>query len=397
MSILNSIGKFIVGALIATGIIASPVASVNTPVAQPQNLGASITQGGALYDGFLDSGIVSTASSMTLTSGSFKDGTSLSGWNCFTVDANSPSIEYICGTASGTVVSSLVRGVGLVNPNTTSTALAFYHGRGASVQITDYPDLQILKRILNGQDAVPNQIFYSTHPSSIASTTIEDKNYVDSQIIGGGVSALNTVPGISFTATTTQLQNSTAQGTYNSTNYYYSVNAGSVASTSRANSIPLTNASGTIDPSFIPTGLNLTTTSTAPYLSPVGEIVAYMSSTAPAGWLLANGQTVATATYPNLFALIGYTYGGSTSTFGLPNMGGRTIFGPSVNESTTLGATGGATSSAVSINVAQTTGTSIDCHNIGGCLSGTAYANQNTTNTIPILNPYIIEQYIIKY
>ena len=263
MSILNSIGKFIVGALIATGIIASPVASVNTPVAQPQNLGASITQGGALYDGFLDSGIVSTASSMTLTSGSFKDGTSLSGWNCFTVDANSPSIEYICGTASGTVVSSLVRGVGLVNPNTTSTALAFYHGRGASVQITDYPDLQILKRILNGQDAVPNQIFYSTHPSSIASTTIEDKNYVDSQIIGGGVSALNTVPGISFTATTTQLQNSTAQGTYNSTNYYYSVNAGSVASTSRANSIPLTNASGTIDPSFIPTGLNLTTTSTA--------------------------------------------------------------------------------------------------------------------------------------
>lgn len=138
-------------------------------------------------------------------------------------------------------------------------------------------------------------------------------------------------------------------------------------------------------------------TTTAPYLAPVGAIDSYVSSTAPNGWLLCNGTEVATATYPSLFALIGYTYGGSTSTFKTPNIGGRTIFAPSSTLSTTLGATGGATSTAVSFNVVDNynspngnyTGVGSGYPAVGSTSNGST-----TASTVP---PYIIEQFIIKY
>ncbi|MBI5401665.1 tail fiber protein [Candidatus Wolfebacteria bacterium] len=64
-----------------------------------------------------------------------------------------------------------------------------------------------------------------------------------------------------------------------------------------------------------------TQTSAAPAGIPVGTIVSYASTTAPAGWLLADGNAVSRTTYSNLFGLIGIRYGagdGST-TFNLPN------------------------------------------------------------------------------
>lgn len=253
MDIFNSIGKFIIGALISTGIIAMPAALVATPVAQPQNLGAAITQGGALYDGFLASGIATNATTMTLTSGAFKDGTSLSGWNCFTVDANSPSIEYICGTASDTIVSALQRGIGLVNPNTTSSALAFYHGRGASVQITDYPDLQILKRIVNGTDPVPNVLQYASTVTN-AQVSANGQNLVNyntlaSTSFAGTVNGNQTTKGIFQEATPANIASGTTTG---STGANLTIAVGETATSSQgATRIVATRTDGTIDPSLI--------------------------------------------------------------------------------------------------------------------------------------------------
>jgi microcystin-dependent protein len=60
----------------------------------------------------------------------------------------------------------------------------------------------------------------------------------------------------------------------------------------------------------------------------VGEIVAYAGTTAPAGWLLADGRMLSISQYQNLFNVIGTTYGGNgTSTFALPNLEGETIAG----------------------------------------------------------------------
>jgi microcystin-dependent protein len=55
-------------------------------------------------------------------------------------------------------------------------------------------------------------------------------------------------------------------------------------------------------------------------LMPTGAIMAYGNASAPTGFLLCNGSSVSTSTYTSLYSLIGYTYGGSGSTFNLPNM-----------------------------------------------------------------------------
>jgi len=49
----------------------------------------------------------------------------------------------------------------------------------------------------------------------------------------------------------------------------------------------------------------------------------YSGSSAPSGWLLCDGTSYATASYPDLFAAIGYTYGGSGANFNVPDMRGR--------------------------------------------------------------------------
>jgi hypothetical protein len=62
---------------------------------------------------------------------------------------------------------------------------------------------------------------------------------------------------------------------------------------------------------------------------PVGTVIYVAKSTAPAGYLKANGATVSRATYANLFAAIGTTFGvgDSSTTFGIPDLRGEFIRG----------------------------------------------------------------------
>lgn len=57
----------------------------------------------------------------------------------------------------------------------------------------------------------------------------------------------------------------------------------------------------------------------------VGQVIAVGFTFAPVGWLSCNGQQVPISGYEVLFNLIGTTYGGNgTTTFGLPDLRGRT-------------------------------------------------------------------------
>ena len=51
--------------------------------------------------------------------------------------------------------------------------------------------------------------------------------------------------------------------------------------------------------------------------APIGMIVSY-DFTAPSSWLACDGDTLDTTTYATLFAVIGYEYGGSGTSFDLP-------------------------------------------------------------------------------
>ena len=95
---------------------------------------------------------------------------------------------------------------------------------------------------------------------------------------------------------------------------------------------------------------------------PAGVVLPYAGPTAPSGWLLCQGQTVSRTTYSDLFAAIGTTYGagdGST-TFVLPDLGGRVPAGKEATatrlttagsgvDGATLGATGGAQTHTLTI------------------------------------------------
>lgn len=62
--------------------------------------------------------------------------------------------------------------------------------------------------------------------------------------------------------------------------------------------------------------------------SPTGVIVDFAGSVAPTGWYLCDGASKNTTTDAALFAVIGYTYGGSGASFSLPDLRGRVTAGP---------------------------------------------------------------------
>jgi microcystin-dependent protein len=56
---------------------------------------------------------------------------------------------------------------------------------------------------------------------------------------------------------------------------------------------------------------------------PAGAIQDFGMTTAPTGWLACDGTSVPTGTYPDLFAAIGYTWGGSGANFNVPDLRNR--------------------------------------------------------------------------
>lgn len=121
---------------------------------------------------------------------------------------------------------------------------------------------------------------------------------------------------------------------------------------------------------------------------PIGAIVDFGGSNAPAGWLLCFGQAVPRAAYPALFTAIGITWGGGdgSTTFNLPDFRGRLragrddMGGTPANRLTTagsgvngiaLGAVGGAQ------NVTLTSG------QIPALIPNSAFSSSSSTTVAP--------------
>jgi microcystin-dependent protein len=66
-------------------------------------------------------------------------------------------------------------------------------------------------------------------------------------------------------------------------------------------------------------------------LMPTGTVLSYAASTAPLGYLVCAGQSVSVTDYGELHTVIGYTYGGSGTSFNLPDLRGRVIAGLDIN------------------------------------------------------------------
>jgi microcystin-dependent protein len=95
-------------------------------------------------------------------------------------------------------------------------------------------------------------------------------------------------------------------------------------------------------------GTNTTQVATTAFVQAFGipgEIKMWPTASAPTGYLLCDGSSVSTTTYATLFAVVGYTFGGSGASFTLPDYRGRMPIG--VSGSYALAATGGSADAVV--------------------------------------------------
>jgi microcystin-dependent protein len=79
--------------------------------------------------------------------------------------------------------------------------------------------------------------------------------------------------------------------------------------------------------------------------TPVGAMIDWPAPTPPNLWHVADGASLLAAAYPDLFAVIGYTYGGSGASFNLPDTRGRVVVAAGAGPGLTarsVGARGGA-------------------------------------------------------
>lgn len=184
--ILHTIAKGVITVGVAVSSLFGAPTQNNTVPAE--NVGATIPVVVAVFQTSLQTGITATATSMTLVTGTDKAGNSLSGYICFNIDEGTSVEEFVCGTVSGTAVTSMIRGIDPVNGSLEVTALKKVHRRGASVKVTNYPSLGIVSRVLNGTDTIPNAITYASGVGPVSSNDLADKEYVLSVVSGGAVS-----------------------------------------------------------------------------------------------------------------------------------------------------------------------------------------------------------------
>ena len=138
-------------------------------------------------------------------------------------------------------------------------------------------------------------------------------------------------------------------------------------------------------------------------LLPVGSIIVWPETTAPTGWVIADGTAISRSTFAGLFSLIGTDYGagdGST-TFALPDFRDRLALGKGTNNGTVAAAQGSMASSsrittdsgsaALTLTTATVAASAKDSSQITA-VTGVASTGHTHTATVPSL----CINYIIK-
>lgn len=123
------------------------------------------------------------------------------------------------GTAS---LTGVVRGLKLVDPYDQSLSLRQSHAGSTILRITN--NVQFYDSFANKYDDEDIAGVTWTIDNPVVSRQIANKAYVDAAIVGGGVPASSTTPGISMEATQPQTDAGTATGTYLGNPYQLFVN-----------------------------------------------------------------------------------------------------------------------------------------------------------------------------
>lgn len=167
----------------------------------------------ALFETTLASRITDTATTMTLTSATDKDGNTLaSSTYGMIIDEGTASEEIVLADCTSTACTNITRGLSVRTGTTTVSALKKEHRRGASVKITDAPALIFANNVFRGKQNVESLMNYNSDLSiSSTSRAIPYASWVIGQTNTASTSAYNYILGTAntfslantFSATTT--------------------------------------------------------------------------------------------------------------------------------------------------------------------------------------------------
>ena len=394
----------VISALVATIISFGSLLFTPEPISEPAPVSFGAAEqfvGGSTYT-LAGSGVSSSATSFTLTSLTIpQNGYKLQDSDFSTTffvtlePGNRSRQEFVsCTTvtqnAAGTAtLSGCTRGLSPITPYTASSSLQFAHAGGTQVIFSDPPQLFDKAAFKANDETITGQWTFSTFPITPANAT-------SSETVGGVVEL----------ATGAEASAGTRTGTTGARLVIPASQATSTFNRTSASTTVVTDSSNKIDDGFLTYG------------TPIGSLTAYASSTAPIGWLLANGQAVSRTTYADLFAVIGVIYGtgdGST-TFNLPDVTGKSIVMASSTQTAldgqnraTLGSIGTTTSHTMSIGEMPAHTHTTAFRDTGGAVGDIVGGNGNNVQgsdpssstgggaAFNTLDPYIILYYIIKF
>lgn len=188
MNFIHSLGA----AIVTIGLFVGSLLGY-TPVQPQPILGTALPTGTATFESSLASGITSDATTMTLTSVAIRGGSTVSGYECFTIDEGSAQAEYVCGTASSTSVTGLERGISPADGVTQVASLQFSHRRGASVKITDFPLIQRLRSQNAGAGTYENVLQYASGVTPSGGSDLVDVEYLTSVVTGTSTLSYNKI------------------------------------------------------------------------------------------------------------------------------------------------------------------------------------------------------------
>jgi len=143
--------------------------------------------------------------------------------------------------------------------------------------------------------------------------------------------------------------------------------------------------------------------------APAGSITMYGGTVAPSGWLLCDGASYTTAGQADLFAAIGYAFGGAGANFNVPDMRGRSPVGTGQGAGLTnraIAATGGVETHPLVIAelAAHTHGydaTAVAAGGIASLLRPAGSGSEVTSSTgsgtaHQTMHPFLVVTFIIK-
>lgn len=435
-SILGGLTGVLMTLAALLGISAPPNTDVaiQTPAAAEPTFGAFAPAGGLTY--YLQSSIGLTNTTITLSS--FQNRTDIPLTMALlntdiayaTLDPQTSISEFISFTgitqnANGTAtLTGVTRGLSDIYPFTASSTMRQPHSGQSRLILSDPPQLfneYAAKR--NTEYVTGAWGFQGTAPTSTACASafqLCNKAYVDSTANAGAATSTEINGGIVELGTLAE-QAASYDGGATKPTVIQTKNSTSTCQVVGAYNIVASSTIGKLDKGCFDqtahynlTGSTTLATTTIQEssggLTPVGSITAYASTTAPSGWLLANGSAVSRTTYYRLFQILGTSYGvgdGST-TFNVPNLLGRNIL--MASSTANVGQTGGESNHTLTTAEMPAHTHPFTVGTGGGSDSNyPSYAsNQSVTNSTAtgntggggafnVLDPYLMLQYIIKY